>query len=352
MGTKHLAVIAGEDDEGVLGEAEVVQRLEDAPDPVVDLADESVVVGDHVADLVRIAVFRHSRAAIRPTVRRVGHGIGDAGWRLDGLDGVHAVVRGSRQDGRVGEVEGRRDAEWCVALRGPLQGGDRATGLIGGHGMLRRNLQAAMVVRLRASLLAGPLARRQAIPAIQRIDGVGATVLGQLLARAEFAPRHMLIELGAEGPEVVQPVPAIRLAVHTELPVTVGAVDGHVPFAVVFAVVATVGEQLVKGLHGAHARVAPDPGQRVRAHTMVRHRATGQNGGSGGRAHRALCIGLAEPCPITGQPVHIRRLQHGIARDAECIVALLVSHDEEQIRALVPRRTETWGSSQTDRTHS
>src|SRR5262249_50811278 len=43
VAAEHLAVVGGEDDERARGEAELVQRVEDRADPVVELEDQAVV---------------------------------------------------------------------------------------------------------------------------------------------------------------------------------------------------------------------------------------------------------------------------------------------------------------------
>ena len=52
-------------------------------------------------------------------------------------------------------------------------------------------------------------------------------------------------------------------------------------------------------------------------------------------ANRALCVGLGERDPLANQFVDARRVDVGIAKRTNCVVALLVSANPEDVRSLL-----------------
>ena len=115
----HLAVVRGEDDVGVVGEAVALEGLEDAADHVVDEGDHAVVEGADLALVV--GVLGTGGAAAVPGVFAVdGPAVvgrfevevvvgGDGEGHVGGV--VHVAIRRGRAEGAVGVGEGEPGEE-------------------------------------------------------------------------------------------------------------------------------------------------------------------------------------------------------------------------------------------------
>ena len=115
----HLAVVGGEDDVGVVGEAVAPEGLEDAADHVVDEGDHAVVEGADLATVV-VRLFTGDAAAV-PGVFAVDGPAVVGRFEVEvvvGRDGeghvggvVHVAVGGGRAEGAVGVGEGEPGEE-------------------------------------------------------------------------------------------------------------------------------------------------------------------------------------------------------------------------------------------------
>ena len=109
---EHLAVIAREDDERVVSEAEVVEALENLADPVVHFRDHAVVDASHLLNERRAAIEHTFAGTV--CIRRIGPKIANARRHRDALRRIHAVVRLRHDHRRMRRADGNGEREGAV----------------------------------------------------------------------------------------------------------------------------------------------------------------------------------------------------------------------------------------------
>ncbi len=125
---QHVAVVAGEDDDGVVVQAEAAQAVEDAPDGVVDAGDVAVIERHRLADLAlgggedamaRLAgrALGGGRAQGGDGRRRIAQVGAAAGGQGHVLRAVQVPEAARRREGMVRVGKGALDEERRIALR-------------------------------------------------------------------------------------------------------------------------------------------------------------------------------------------------------------------------------------------
>jgi len=304
---EHLAVVAGEHHDGVVGQALRVEGVEDAPDLVVDERDHRVVGG---AGLVELLVGVLGEAAGVPGVgapRRLG----EHRW----LGPQLAVrVHPGRQPRRVIALPVlRRCAEAVMRVEEVRDEEERRAVLPGrGEEVDRLVGDPVAVVRLGGQGVPGGLpAGRGRLRVQVGVRSLQPPVVGVLRGPAVRVVRP------SEDPEpVVEP----RLGPSGEAGTEVELADEA-------AVVAVVGEQLRE-----HLRVGRDV-HAVGVQAVGGHVAPGHQGRPRRCADRVLHVAVLEQHALGGQPVQVRRGDVRVAVRTERVEALLVRADQEDIRA-------------------
>ncbi len=155
-----VAVIGGEDDDRILGEAERRELIEHAADAVIDEADQPVIERDRLAHLALGRGKEHRRRLHRAAVvallmqpfhmrRQVIGRRGEGRRQLDLFRLVHAPILARRREGVMRIGERAHEEERRIALRIVLEPRHRALGAIAGRMQRRRQLRAPGLMHAR-----------------------------------------------------------------------------------------------------------------------------------------------------------------------------------------------------------
>ena len=347
---QEVAVVGGEDDERVVGNAGGIERVEDAPDLVVDEAHHAVVGGQAAPDLLVAVQVRVE--AVQPLPARLGV-VGEVGaasrvranW--GGMSGklavdeaarlhvgrvVHAGPRFGHDVGRMRVEEAGPEEEGLVLLHALLDVGNRA--LADPVGVVEL-LGQIPVQRVAHVVGAGVLVVRIGRPLLEIVAPVGQPLL--LHPERVVLAGVRLVGVHARRLHMVEAVPgAVKVAPEVQVAQDRLALDGLAARLRLERLEVRLADQdraIAVGLeHVAHRgnvlrqldadRPAAMPG---RVHPRNQR-------GARRRAGRVRAIGAGEARALTRQPVERRRLQHRVGH-AERRVMLLVGGDKKDVRA-------------------
>ena len=284
------AVVAHVDDDGVVQLATLFKQFIEAAHGVVHGTDGAPVGACHRGEVLH----------------RLGTAVGEnfpplEERAVDAMPGVDAVLKPERLVRQAERALGIRNPDVVEAVRVFWLGEIEAVrGLVADH----QKPRFAAVVALEPVL--GKLR-----------DDVGVVAGDDLAALAVLVPFGVVV---------------FALALVRGEPVEAGArlvvVLAHVPLAEVGGVVACALE-----LHRKAAEVGGILREVVLHAVSVRVNAA-EDARSAGGAERCGAEGVLEIHALLAQPVDVRRLQMRVAREAQCVPALIVGKNEQDVRTL------------------
>ena len=284
------------DDQSVVADAELFQRVEDAADGVVDERDLAVVLGAVVEDAVAPAPVALHQPGHVSGLTLVLAGASDGPRHV--FLAIHVAVRRRRIVSVMGIDEGTEGEERLVAPDAAADEVDRVGGGPVGVVQPERDLVVRLAVVLRVVLLDPlPLLAAAAVLAdVKLLEAVIRSGIG--VHRGQGAAVRVVRN------EMELPCPAGPVAVLGEDlgERRLGARQGH-----------------AVGPHAVHARVPPGEDGRPRRHT-----------------DRVLRPALGEACAAGGQLVEVGRPDHGVPREAEGVPAVLVRHEQQHVGPGLP----------------
>ncbi len=297
---QHVAMVGGDDDDGVVGQAGRRERFQQLAELAVDIADHGVVAVAGVADLlVGDAVFVAVVELVHAAAERIAVGRRDIGHRrhVDGGVVVARPVRARRQVGivRLDEGDGQHERP-LVAAAGVIV--EPANGLVA---------DLLVIVPFKRAVVGAGLDHAQHVvePPVDLL---------RLLPRgrpAEIAG----IDVGGD---------AVLVAMQL-----VGADEMHLAGK---AGAITEPAQIVRvGRHGRRELGGVVPGGDA-ARQLSRHQREAR-----GRAERRIAIGAVEHHAALGERLQVRGLHERMTVSRQRLRRHLVEHDEEDVRALAAR---------------
>ena len=307
-----FAVVGGEDDDGVVGDAQLFERGEEATDVVVDFADLAVVA---VVGATQLFVGIVLRPALLLYFRWEG-GKGEGG----GIVKVEVLLGGN--PGGVGGVDAG-DAEEGLAGAGLVA--HELDGLFGDEGCVGHVVAAAGGERLDGEAFGrvfdAVLDFHGLLPDLCH-GGLAEADVGELVGGKAADPGAVGIFVGAGLVGDFQVVEAVGRVMGTVIAVGVGL---EMEFADVGGAVAVGCEEAGQGDgifgHG-HAHVGDAEGGGI---------LPGEEAEAAGHAYGILHEAAVEVDALVCQSVEVGRVDVGIAVDAEAVPALLVGVDDEEV---------------------
>ena len=319
MVAEHLAVIAGEDDQGIVGEAELREGGENPPDFVVHQGDHRVIRRDDPLDLggavlgeaagdPRVALLRRGGqdgGAVRQLRRATERG-GDG----RGVVAVHPFLRGDEGVVRVVEV-------------GPEE--ERSVGVAPLPEEIDRPLaDPAAVVRLRGERVEAD----RIVPGAPEPVGGRRRIEGRMLRLQPAVIGVLRRAVGRVVRPFVDPEAVVGVA-----PLGAPAVTGRqVHLADHAAIVSGGGERRREAFLAGRQRHPIGP-EAVRVGI-----ARGQQAGARGRADRTLHVAALEEGALGGERIEVRRADRLVPVAAERVVPLLVGAEQQDIRSFPRHR--------------
>ena len=300
MVAEHLAVVAGENEDGVRG-TQSANTHHQAAQHGVDVVDEAVVGGPGRQDFLGVQddfVRRHAVSGASPVLLGpVTHErIGDPGAEVTVEVVLGRLERGMRRD------EADREKEGAGGIT-PSQET---------HGAVHSPV-AGMQVLVQMPWSRGPVVVHDTDLPVPLGLGAGRTVLGEpFLILAE-----VLMLRAAQDLVVVE---AVELAARVLMEVPAHVI-GLVPILPQFP------RERGHGIGNLAARVGDDP--------VLLGRLPGKDRTARGNTHRAAGVEAGEPDPVERDVVHRRRLEHRMVRAAQTVAALLVGMDEYDVGFVV-----------------